>query len=171
MKTHRTAEDTAPRGVTFVSGCYVELLPPNKNFKEKNASFYGFEITPEPGTNREKRIIYAKSEDECKKWVDALKKASDKVSIEEFYVVGPQLGKGRFSRVCEATHKQTNVKHACKIIDKVKLIAQEKELLRTEIAILKLVRHPNIIRLHVCHVMSLVSLVGCKGLLGLLLTC
>jgi hypothetical protein len=179
---YATPEDIAPRGVSFMCGCYVESLntsssynsnshgitssstnggsgssgssshpppPPPPPPSQNHHAFYGFEIIPEQGNNREKRIIYAKTEEERNKWVTALRKATDKVSIEEYYEIGPQLGKGRFSRVCEAIQKQTNMKHACKIIDKGKLVATEKELLRTEIAILKLVRHPNIIRLHV----------------------
>lgn len=128
-------------------GCYVESLPQNV-IVEKNVKYFAIDIVPEPGSAREKRTIYTRSLEEQQQWTNALRQATDKVSIDEFYDIGPQLGRGRFSKVCEATHKKTGVKHAVKIIDKCKLIATEKELLRTEIAILKLVTHPNIIRLH-----------------------
>ncbi|TMW62159.1 hypothetical protein Poli38472_009652 [Pythium oligandrum] len=140
-------DDTAPRGVTFMCGCYVESLPQNA-VVEKNIKYYAIDIVPEPTSSREKRTIYCKSLEEQAKWTKALRNATDKVSIEAFYVIGRQLGTGRFSRVCEATHKHTGATHAVKIIDKGKLSATERELLRTEIAILKLVTHPNIIRLH-----------------------
>lgn len=114
---------------------------------EKNVKFYAIDIVPEPGSSREKRTIYTKTLEDQQKWTIQLRRATDKVSIDAFYDIGPQLGRGRFSRVCEAMHKQTGLKNAVKIIDKSKLIVTEKELLRTEIAILKLVTHPNIIKL------------------------
>ncbi|KAF1315769.1 Camk/camk1 protein kinase, partial [Globisporangium splendens] len=144
---YATRDDTAPRGVTFTCGCYVESLPQNV-ITEKNVKYYAIDIVPEPGNTRETRTIYTRSLEEQQKWTLALRRATDMVSIDEFYDIGAQLGCGRFSKVCEATHRATGAKHAVKIIDKAKLIATEKELLRTEIAILKLVTHANIIRLH-----------------------
>jgi calcium/calmodulin-dependent protein kinase I len=134
--------------VTFLSDCYVDVQSPQNEIVEKGAHYFGIDIVPEPGSSREKRTVYARSLDAQKRWVAALRLATDKTSIEEVYDVGAQLGRGRFSKVCEATHKLTGVKSAVKIIDKSKLQPTEKELLRTEIAILKLVRHPNIIRLY-----------------------
>jgi serine/threonine protein kinase len=69
------------------------------------------------------------------------------VPIEDDYVIGKELGRGRFSIVCECVHKMTGVHCAVKIIDKATIEPEEKGLLRTEIAVLKLVNHPNIIRM------------------------
>ncbi|CAE7669535.1 mlkA, partial [Symbiodinium microadriaticum] len=69
------------------------------------------------------------------------------VPIEQDYVIGRELGRGRFSRVCECVHKVTGVRYAVKIIEKATIEPEEKSLLRTEIAVLKLVNHPNIIKL------------------------
>lgn len=128
-------------------GCYVEAEP-QEALVEKNVKFYAIEIVPEPGSSRVKRTMYTKSLESQQQWTAALRQATDKVSIDAFYAVGRQLGRGRFSKVCEATHKPTGATHAVKIIDKSKLQGPERELLRTEIAILNLVTHPNIIRLH-----------------------
>ncbi|POM74356.1 CAMK/CAMK1 protein Kinase [Phytophthora palmivora] len=144
---YASPDDTAPRGVTFLSDCYVDVQPPQNEIVEKGVRYYGIDIVPEPGSAREKRTVFTRSLEAQKRWVTALRQATDKISIKEEYDVGAQLGRGRFSKVCEATHKHTGVKSAVKIIDKSKLQPTEKELLRTEIAILKLVRHPNIIRL------------------------
>lgn len=143
----RNKEDTAPRGVTFLCGCYIESSS-EPAVIEKNIKFYAIEILPEPGSNREKRVIYTKTTDELVKWTTAFRRATDKKSIDEYYSIGRELGTGRFSRVCEGMHKQTKQRSAVKIIDKSKLSPTEKELLRTEIAILKLVTHSNIIQLH-----------------------
>ncbi|EGZ07434.1 hypothetical protein PHYSODRAFT_527980 [Phytophthora sojae] len=145
---YASPDDTAPRGVTFLSDCYVEVQPAQNEIVEKGVHYFGIDIVPEPGSSREKRTVFARSLDAQKRWAAALRQATDKIAIEEVYDVGAQLGRGRFSKVCEATHKTTGVKSAVKIIDKSKLQPTEKELLRTEIAILKLVRHPNIIRLY-----------------------
>ncbi|TYZ67127.1 hypothetical protein PybrP1_011222 [[Pythium] brassicae (nom. inval.)] len=153
---YATKDDTAPRGVTFMCGCYVESLPQNV-IVEKNVKYFAIDIVPEPGSAREKRTIYARSLEEQHNWTAALRQATDKVSIDEFYDIGPQLGRGRFSKVCEATHKKTGVKHAVKIIDKCKLIVTEKELLRTEIAILKLLVHPEEIMKMPCGTLNYVA--------------
>ncbi|KAK1937738.1 putative myosin light chain kinase [Phytophthora citrophthora] len=145
---YSSPEDTAPRGVTFLSDCYVEVQPVQNEIVEKAVHYYGIDIVPEAGSSREKRTVFTRSIEAQKRWAAALRQATDKIAIEEAYGVGAQLGRGRFSKVCEATHKHTGVKSAVKIIDKSKLQPTEKELLRTEIAILKLVRHPNIIRLY-----------------------
>ncbi|RLN54406.1 hypothetical protein BBJ28_00007788 [Nothophytophthora sp. Chile5] len=145
---YATPDDTAPRGVTFLCDCYVESQSAQAVIVEKGARYFGVDIVPEPGSSREKRTVFTRSPEDQKRWAAALRQATNKVSIEEVYDVGAQLGRGRFSKVCEATHKLTGAKTAVKIIDKIKLQAAEKELLRTEIAILKLVRHPNLVRLH-----------------------
>lgn len=69
------------------------------------------------------------------------------IPIEEEYTIGRELGTGRFSVVCECVHKITGVQYAVKIIDKASIEAEDKALLRTEIAVLKLVNHPNIIKM------------------------
>lgn len=56
------------------------------------------------------------------------------VPIEEDYVIGRELGRGRFSVVCECVQKTTGEHYAVKIIDKNTIEKDEKELLRTEIA-------------------------------------
>lgn len=45
-------------------------------------------------------------------------------------------------------HKQSNIKTAIKIINKKDMKSIDKELVQTEIEILKICQHPNIIRLY-----------------------
>lgn len=94
-----------------------------------------------------KRVLYCKSETEREKWIFSLQHAAQVVPIEDDYVIGKEVGRGRFSVVCECVHKVTGKHCAVKIIDKATIEPEEKQLLRTEIAVLKLVNHPNIIRL------------------------
>ncbi|CAK4722074.1 unnamed protein product [Aphanomyces euteiches] len=141
---YASKDDTRPKGVIFVSGRYIE---PVSNPAMEKQDFYPFELATENGALEEKRSLCARTKCEREEWVAELQRASSKVSIEEFYSLGRELGKGRFSHVREAAHLVTGELFAVKIIDKTQLGATEKELLRTEIAILKLVNHPHIIRL------------------------
>ncbi|ETV74198.1 CAMK/CAMK1 protein kinase, variant 2 [Aphanomyces astaci] len=141
---YATKVDTKPKGVIFVSGRYVDV--PSYPTMEKQG-FFAFQLTADAGAVEETRFLYAKTTVDRDEWVAELQRASCKVSIDQFYALGRELGKGRFSHVREATHLVTNESFAVKVIDKTQLGITEKELLRTEIAILKLVKHPHIIHL------------------------
>ena len=54
--------------------------------------------------------------------------------LKDDYVIGKELGRGRFSVVCECVNKVTGEHAAVKIIDKTTIEPEEKGLLRTEIA-------------------------------------
>eukprot|EP00697_Spironema_sp_BW2_P005007 gnl/Spiro4/16757_TR9020_c0_g1_i1.p1 gnl/Spiro4/16757_TR9020_c0_g1~~gnl/Spiro4/16757_TR9020_c0_g1_i1.p1 ORF type:complete len:388 (+),score=62.02 gnl/Spiro4/16757_TR9020_c0_g1_i1:44-1165(+) len=64
------------------------------------------------------------------------------------YILGEELGNGSFGKVKAAVHKVTQQRVALKIFEK-EILQQHKmaERLRKEIAILKLLQHPNIVRL------------------------
>jgi len=59
-----------------------------------------------------------------------------------------QLGEGAFSKVKEGTHRQTSRTFAIKVITKAKLTREDEVALRDEINVLKLLKHPHIIRLY-----------------------
>ena len=58
-----------------------------------------------------------------------------------------RAGKGRFSTVFQCRHTLSGEHAAVKVVEKSALDSREAEAMRTEIAILKLVNHPNIMRL------------------------
>jgi len=69
-------------------------------------------------------------------------------SIETFYAMGDELGRGRFSVVQRAKHKQENVSYAIKVVVNESLSDEENlEALETEIKILRQLRHPYIVSL------------------------
>lgn len=141
-------KELAPRGVILLTGCVVRIVPDAQNYDHNG--YHGFEIyLGSEGGKRDQRILYARTDLERKKWMAALQHASCKPPIEDVYTIGEELGSGRFSQVVQATHRVSGETVAVKIINKNKVGLMEKELLRTEIAILKLVEHPNIIRLKV----------------------
>ncbi|UJR36178.1 hypothetical protein I4U23_028912 [Adineta vaga] len=63
------------------------------------------------------------------------------------YTVGDVLGDGRFSSVHECRDKATGIQLALKIIDKTRCQGYVEYLIENELAILRRVKHPNIIKL------------------------
>ncbi|XP_066999818.1 serine/threonine-protein kinase GA29083 isoform X3 [Anabrus simplex] len=62
------------------------------------------------------------------------------------YQVGPVIGDGNFAVVRHCIDRSTGIEYALKIIDKSKCSGKE-HMIESEVAILRRVRHPNIIRL------------------------
>jgi len=139
--------DKRPKGVIFLPGSLIEpVSDPSNELK----GYYGFELLHQDlctgeHHRHEQRILYCKSSTEREMWIRALQRSAHVVPIEDEYVIGKELGHGRFSTVRECVHKISGVHFAVKIIDKSTIEPEEKSLLRTEIAVLKLVKHPNII--------------------------
>ncbi len=108
---------------------------------------YGFRIT-EPNGRFTPLRLYASSASECKAWVEALKRAGGMVAVIEKYTVCEIIGRGKFSVVKRAISKLSGKELAVKIIDKKSLNQKEIEFLRTELEILKVVRHPNLVQIY-----------------------
>jgi len=67
-------------------------------------------------------------------------------AIEDNYNIGDEIGKGAFSVVKKATHKKTGEVVAVKVIDKkAASTPQDAQRLKTEVEILKKVKHPHIV--------------------------
>ncbi|CAM9376386.1 unnamed protein product [Chrysoparadoxa australica] len=137
-------QDSYPRGVVFLTGSFIEPLAEEDN---ERRGYWGFKIIRNNDQHHPPRKLYARSKVERDRWLYELRHASKAVPVEEDFEIGEELGKGRFSKVCIGVNKHTLERKAVKIIEKSTLEAEEKELLRAEIAIMKLVSHPNIIRM------------------------
>eukprot|EP00966_Prymnesium_polylepis_P050883 1178237-Prymnesium_polylepis.1 len=67
------------------------------------------------------------------------------------YVIGGRLGEGTFGTVLKATHRIATEKVAVKVLEKKRMQqAEDIERVGREIAILKMLKHPNVVRC-VCH--------------------
>ena len=89
---------------------------------------------------------YATSEKKQHRWINALKQAADAFVIEDFFTIHEKLGSGKFSTVYRATDKKnSHHQYAVKIIQRRSLSERENQALRTEIAVLRMLNHPNII--------------------------
>eukprot|EP00747_Dinoflagellata_sp_TGD_P038633 gnl/TRDRNA2_/TRDRNA2_139789_c1_seq1.p1 gnl/TRDRNA2_/TRDRNA2_139789_c1~~gnl/TRDRNA2_/TRDRNA2_139789_c1_seq1.p1 ORF type:complete len:612 (+),score=106.10 gnl/TRDRNA2_/TRDRNA2_139789_c1_seq1:254-1837(+) len=139
---YKSQADRWPKGVIFLEGSTVRAeqdeVPKGK-----------FGIAIYQGSTQRRRILLASSEQDRLEWVTVLSAATRKNSILDFYKVGDQeLGRGKFATVKEATTVHPpETKLAVKIISKTGISSEDREYIRTEIAILKLVDHPNVVKL------------------------
>lgn len=74
------------------------------------------------------RIFYCRNRDDRSKWVQCLKKSVGYSSIEDFYDIQGDLGKGKFGQVKLAVHKKTQKRVAIKVIKKKNMSLKELEL-------------------------------------------
>lgn len=107
---------------------------------------YGFCIFHAGGTYG-RRELYASDEQMRDKWMAALRGTLSQQAIDQLYSLKETIGHGKFSKVFRATEKTTGKDYAIKMISKVRMTAHEKELLRGEMSILRLLRHPHVIYL------------------------
>jgi len=65
------------------------------------------------------------------------------------YEIGRTLGEGNFGKVKYARHTATGAHFAIKILDRSKILSLRiDDQIRREIGTLKLLKHPNVVRLH-----------------------
>lgn len=134
--------DLAPRGVIFLEGAIVTSevhdVPKGK-----------FGLGVQQRNTPEKRLFFCSNEEERSAWLAALITATRSPAIEEIYHLDDEeLGRGKFGRVIQARPRDDpRVLLAVKVIDKSGISDEDREHLCTEIAILKLVEHQNVVRL------------------------
>merc|ERR1712142_1303920 len=69
-------------------------------------------------------------------------------TLSKFNEIYEELGKGAFSIVRRCVQKSTGLEFAAKIINTKKLSARDHQKLEREARICRLLKHPNIVRLH-----------------------
>ncbi|EAN31870.1 Protein kinase domain protein [Theileria parva strain Muguga] len=138
---YKDKSSTRPRGCIFLEGCYLHSLR-----KRRIGNKYGFSIFHK-GTKISKRDFYVDTMSDFLDWVEVLTHAMKQQTIANKYEICEALGQGKFSVVYRGVSRKTGVEYAVKIIDKNKITHQERELLRSEISILKLLKHNNVIYL------------------------
>ncbi|KAL5019091.1 hypothetical protein ScPMuIL_004813, partial [Solemya velum] len=78
----------------------------------------------------------------------ATTQTSSVVKFNDIYELKEELGKGAFSIVRRCVQKSTGLEFAAKIINTKKLSARDHQKLEREARICRLLKHPNIVRLH-----------------------
>ena len=124
----------------FIQGYFAELT---KNQKFPN--YHYIRLNPPGGSTGKAVRLYTDSKQDANKWLEALKYRSNCID-SKYYELGDILGKGSFAQVCEK-EKGTGRRVAVKIIEKKVIDGKQKEYIRIEMSVMKLVRHPNVMRL------------------------
>ena len=158
LYTFAKKSDFKPIRVTFLPGCFVEVYQSSRDTKPFME--YGFEIITSEhrqaasskggagsATQKQSRVLYAKTLQERDQWISVLRAAANMHDVEEYYSIGKELGLGKFGSVKLATRKSTNKRYAIKVIDKDKLTPTGLQAMHCEIAVMKLLRHPSVIKL------------------------
>ena len=138
---YKKKEDTEHRGMHNLSGIYVNE---GQKITLDNKTYYSFDILFPQKT----RTYYFENEIEYKTWLTKLKLAIEYKSLLEKYDVKEKIGKGKFGLVKYGIQKETKREVAIKIMAKKTMEPSDLELAKTEIDILKICQHPNIIKIY-----------------------
>ena len=128
-------------GMHNLSGCFIKENGEKKVGEEK---MYSFAIIFTGKT----RNYYAYDKESAMRWSLNIKNAIGYSSFFDFYEMLDDLGEGKFGVVKMGLHKKTKERVAIKIIKKESMQnTADIELVKSEIDIMKLSRHPNIVKL------------------------
>ncbi len=137
----KNKNDSQHKGMHNLSGLFLQK---EKTVTYDGTNFYSFSVVYPTKT----RIYYCKNEKEFNEWFEKLKVATGYTNLLDIYEVKNKLGSGKFGLVKLGIDKKTGQKVAIKIMKKSSMDSSDLELVRTEIEILKICQHPNIIRLY-----------------------
>lgn len=94
------------------------------------------------------RTYYVENLNEYKDWLFNLRKAVGYSNLGDLYDIKEQIGQGKFALVHLGINKLTKEKVAIKTISKKNMSHTDLEQVKTEIEIMKIADHPNIVRLY-----------------------
>ena len=138
---YKNKGDKEHKGMHNLNGLFLQK---EKSVEYEGETYYSFSMVYPSKT----RIYYCKNQKEYDEWIEKLKIATGYTNLLEIYDVKNKLGSGKFGLVKLGIHKKTGQKVAIKIMKKSSMDSSDLELVRTEIEILKICQHPNIIRLY-----------------------
>lgn len=127
-------------GMHNLSGTFVK---DSGEIKVNNEKFFSFGIQFSSKT----RTYYNYRKENSDKWVHQIKEAIGYKSFFDFYEMFDDIGEGKFGVVKVGVHIKTKEKVAIKILKKESMTLTDVELVKSEIDIMKLCRHPNIVNL------------------------
>lgn len=138
---YKTDKKEELQGMHNLTGCFVKEKSDDKVVEGKK--LYGFSII----FSNKTRSYFTLDKKTRESWVESLKRAIGYQTFNETYNIEGDLGEGKFGLVKLGVHKKTGEKVAIKIIKKDSMDQKDLELVRSEIDIMKLCRHKNIVRL------------------------
>jgi len=142
LYVYKNKQKPFPETVVFIQGYFAEISK-----SQKFSNFQYIMLNPPNGSSGRAVHLYTVSLEDANKWLEALEVAAQTVSIRKYYELGETLGTGSFASVRIAKEKATGRRVAVKIIEKKVIDGKQKEYIRIEMSVMKLVRHPNVMRL------------------------
>jgi serine/threonine protein kinase len=141
MYLYKTENDQKHVKLHNLSGFFLEETGTVIN---DNQQFYTFCL--QTGLQLEK--FATDKYDEFMNWMICLKRITGYTEIDNSYEFINTLAEGRFGTVKLAKHRETERKVAVKIINKSNLATEDVTQIKSEIEVLKISQHPNLIQLY-----------------------
>ena len=127
-------------GMHNLSGCFIK---DNGTKVINDTTYYSFSLV----FPSKERSFYCNSKEIYDNFSKKLKEAFGYLNFFDYYEMLDDLGEGIFGSVKLGVEKKTKERVAIKIIKKKKAKPSDIELVRTEIDIMKLCHHPNVVHL------------------------
>ena len=127
-------------GMHNLSGCFVK---DNGTKILNDKTYYSFTLV----FPSKERSFYCNSKEIYENFTQKLKEAFGYLNFFDYYEMLDDLGEGIFGSVKLGVEKKTKERVAIKIIKKKKAKPSDIELVRTEIDVMKLCHHPNVVHL------------------------
>ena len=127
-------------GMHNLSGCFVK---DNATKVINDKTYYSFTLV----FPSKERSFYCSSKEIYDNFTEKLKESFGYLNFFDYYEMLDDLGEGIFGSVKLGVEKKTKERVAIKIIKKKKAKPSDIELVRTEIDIMKLCHHPNVVHL------------------------
>ena len=138
---YKGKDDKSHKGMHNLSGIYIKE---GDKVNIEGKDFYTFSIL----YPQKERTYFIDNEKDFKEWMSKLHFAINYKNLLDQYNIKEKIGKGKFGLVKYGIQKETNRPVAIKIMAKKNMKKQDLELAKTEIDILKICKHPNIIKLY-----------------------
>ena len=138
---YKSKEHKKHKGMHNLSGVYIK---DEGTVTINNKKLYCFNII----FPSKERKYYVSDEKEYIKWVESIRKVVHYSNLNDLYEVKGALGKGKFGLVKLGIHKESGREVAIKIINKKLVGPVDVQQVKSEIDILKIAKHPNIIKLY-----------------------
>ena len=137
---YKNEEKAQVAGMHNLSGCFVKE---NGTKIINDKTYFSFALV----FPSKERSFYCDSKEIYDNFTQKLKEAFGYLNFFDYYEMLDDLGEGIFGSVKLGVEKKTKERVAIKIIKKKKAKPSDIELVRTEIDVMKLCHHPNVVHL------------------------
>lgn len=138
---YKHKSDSIHKGMHTLTDCYIKPCGQVNLFGNL---LFRFEIYF-PNKVRE---YYVVNEIEYNNWIEKLKESTGQTDISLKYEVVDNLKSGKYGIIKEVKNIFTDESCCLKIINKQKMNSKESQELKTEVEIMKICQHPNIVKLY-----------------------